>query len=98
MDNLSQTENLDVLLVLALAFENTLAESNPKTVAQIAQKSFAAMPFEDFSALHSRAAFLDKLPREQRELWREFCLEKSFVGENQSAWTKISILFISLMF
>ena len=76
MKRISQTENLDVLLTLALAFENMLVESNPKTVVQLAKTSFGALSPDKLSALQARAAFVDKLPNEQRNLWREICLEK----------------------
>lgn len=79
MSSISQTENLDVLLVLALAFESTLAEPSTMTVSELAEKSFGAMPPEKFSALQSRAKFLDELPAEKREFWREISLEKILV-------------------
>lgn len=80
MNSISQTEKLDVLLVLALAFENTYAESEkkqkPQTILELTEKSFGAMLPEELSVLKSRAEFIDKLPDNRRELWREICLEK----------------------
>jgi hypothetical protein len=76
MNKLIQKENLDILLVLALAFENISSEPNTKTMSQIVEDSFGAMSAEDFSALQSRAQFLDGYSKENRALWREICLEK----------------------
>lgn len=76
MNKVIQNENLDILLVLGLAFENMQPNPNPKTMSQIVEDSFDAMSADDFSALQLRAEFLDGYSIENRALWREICLEK----------------------
>lgn len=80
MKAISTNEKNDVLLVLALAFQNKFAESaaadESETIRQLAEKSFGALNGDEFANLRSRAALLDELPPEKRRLWQEILLEK----------------------
>lgn len=79
MKTISQAEKTDLLLALALAFEKKNAGTGESllTARELVEKSFGALPSEDFEALKSRAALVDDLPAENREEWRERRLEKA---------------------
>jgi hypothetical protein len=80
MKTISQAEKIDVLLVLALAFEKKFAETSvtvdAKTTLELVENSFGAMDGEDFEVLKSRAEFIDGLADENREHWQSVKLEK----------------------
>lgn len=78
MNNISENENLDILLVLASTFENTTAETTNKSLVQLMEKSFSSLTTEKQETIKKRAEFIDNLPPSNRELWREICLEKIF--------------------
>lgn len=81
MKTISQAEKNDLLLALALSFEERLAREEkrePVTSARaIAEKSFAALSEEDLNFLKTRASLLDDLTRENRKLWSEQRLERA---------------------
>ncbi len=81
MKTISQAEKTDLLLALAMAFEKKYAKTggreNVLTARELVEKSFGALPPDDFEALKSRAALVDDLPEENREAWRERRLEKA---------------------
>lgn len=76
MNTISDNENLDILLVLASTFENTIAGTTHKNLLQLTEISFSALPQEKLSTLKKRAELIDNLPLQNREIWREVCLEK----------------------
>lgn len=76
MNIIPENENLDILLILASTFENTLPESVNKSLIQLAEEKFSALPAEKQNAIKKRAGFIDKLPAENRDIWREICLGK----------------------
>ena len=77
---ISQAEKTDILLALAMAFENKIARAENretvKTARELAEESFGAINAEDFEFLRERAALLDDLTEENREAWHEIRLEK----------------------
>ncbi len=75
MKTISQAEKTDVLLVLALAFEKKIGETN-KTFLELAENSFSALNAADFEALKKRAEFLDKLPAANCDRWQSVWLDK----------------------
>jgi hypothetical protein len=80
MKTISQAEKTDILLALALAFEKNFARAGNgetvKTAHKLVEKSFGALSREDYELLQSRAASLDELTEENREIWRENRLDK----------------------
>lgn len=80
MKKLSSAEKVDILLVLALAFqqkfnENAPAENKRKTIGELAE-TLSAINEDDFRAIRKRAAFFDELPEENLKFWQEIQLDK----------------------
>ncbi|HEY0460695.1 MAG TPA: hypothetical protein VGC97_16275 [Pyrinomonadaceae bacterium] len=80
MKAISQAEKADILLALAMAFENNFAWTENRaaagTAGELVEKSFGALNAETLEALRARAGLVDDLSREARENWRETRLEK----------------------
>src|SRR5215213_3959203 len=80
MTTISQAEKTDILLALAMAFENNFAKTENretvKTARELAEESFGALNREDFESLQARAVLLDNLRAENRATWREIRHEK----------------------
>lgn len=80
METNSKDERLDILLVLALAFEKKLGAAVGRTaerkVQHVAEKVFAMLNGEDLKTLKSRAAFLDQFSDEKRTLWQGVWLDR----------------------
>lgn len=74
---ISQSERLDILLALALVFRRPEEDAaGQQSAAQLAEKSFSALSARDLEILKTRAAFLDRLPPANRQLWQSFWLDK----------------------
>ncbi|MDQ3798674.1 MAG: hypothetical protein M3384_04430 [Acidobacteriota bacterium] len=75
---ISQSERLDILLALALVFRRPEEEdaAGEQSAAQLAEKSFSALSAQDLEILKLRAALLDRLPAQNRQLWQSFWLDK----------------------
>lgn len=79
MRAISKAEKIDVLLALAIAFRKNNAASpgeQTRSLREIARETFGAMNRADLELLKSRAEFLDNLPEEDREIWRQAGFEK----------------------
>jgi len=68
------------MIALAFAFERSFANAEervPVTSArEIIENNFGAINSEDFERLKTQASFVDELPDEMRENWREMRLDK----------------------
>lgn len=83
IETISQNERLDVLLVLALAFERKngqpeepAAGDGARNAAAIVGESFTALSADELEALKTRAALFDNLTAENRQIWQTFWLDK----------------------
>ena len=80
IQSISQSERLDILLLLALVFERQLKKPSEiftgHGAEEIVEKSFAGLVSEDLEVLRSRAALFDRQPLENQELWQKLWLEK----------------------
>jgi len=74
--NISQSERLDVLLVLAMAFEQNLEKSSRQISAKVFSESFAALNREDSEILQTRAELFDSLLVEEQKIWQAVWLDK----------------------
>lgn len=74
--DVSQSERLDVLLILALAFKGNTGKPVEQNSVKLVNESFAALSREDLEILQSRAALFDNLPPEERKIWQAGWLDK----------------------
>lgn len=81
MKAISQAEKTDILLALALTFEQKSAQAENrqpvKSARALVEKFSGALAETDFESLKSRALALDDLTPENRQDWRERRLEKA---------------------
>lgn len=76
IQTVSQSERLDVLLVLALAFERNLEKAAEQSSVKLVNKSFAALSREDLEILQSRARLFDSLSVNEQKIWQAGWLDK----------------------
>lgn len=75
-EDISQSERLDVLLVLALAFERNREKSAERTTRRLVSDSFAALSREDLEILRLRADSFENLSAEEQKIWQAGWLDK----------------------
>lgn len=71
-----QSERLDVLLVLALAFNGQTGKPAEPTSLKLVNESFAALSREDFEILQARARLFDDSSIEEQKIWQAVRLDK----------------------
>jgi len=76
IQNISQSERLDILLILALAFEGDPGKPAEQTSVKLVNKSFAALSGEDLEILQSRAQLFDSLSVKEQKIWQASWLDK----------------------
>ncbi len=76
IQNISQSERLDILLILALTFKRNLGKSAEQTSVKLVNESFAALSAEDLEILQSRAALFDSLSVKEQKIWQAGWLDK----------------------
>ena len=76
IQNVSQSERLDILLILALAFERHSGKPAEQTSVKLVNESFAALSGEDLEILQSRAQLFDSLPVKEQKIWQASWLDK----------------------
>ncbi len=76
IQDVSQSERLDILLILALAFERNLGKPAEKTSVKLVNESFAALSGEDLEILQTRAQLFDSLPVKEQKIWQASWLDK----------------------
>ena len=76
IQNISQSERLDILLILALAFEVNPGKPAEQTSVKVVNKSFAALSEEDLEILQSRAQLFDSLSVKEQKIWQASWLDK----------------------
>lgn len=76
IQNISQSERLDVLLILALAFKGHSGKSADATSLKLVNESFAALSREDLEILRSRAELFDNLSTDEQKIWQAGWLDK----------------------
>lgn len=76
IQTVSQSERLDVLLVLALVFERNLKKTAGRNSVELVNKSFAALSREDLEILQSRARLFDDLQANEQKVWQAGWLDK----------------------
>jgi len=74
--NISQTERLDVLLALAMAFERNRENSSRQISAKVFSESFTALNRENLEILQTRAELFDSLSDEEQKIWQAGWLDK----------------------
>lgn len=74
--NISQTERLDVLLVLTMAFERNREKSAEQISVKLISESFASLSREDLESLQTRAKLFDSLSDEEQKIWQASRLDK----------------------
>lgn len=73
---ISQSERLDVLLVLAMTFERNRENSSAHNSAKLFSESLAALNREDLETLQTRAELFDSLLDEEQKIWQAGWLDK----------------------
>lgn len=76
IQNISQSERLDILLILALAFERHPGKPAEQTSVKLVNESFAALSGEDLETLQLRAQLFDSLPVKEQKIWQASWLDK----------------------
>jgi hypothetical protein len=76
IQDVSQSERLDILLILALAFERNLGKPVEQTSVKLVNESFAALSGEDLEILQTRAQLFDSLPVKEQKIWQAGWLDK----------------------
>lgn len=76
IQDVSQSERLDILLILALAFERNSGKPAEQTSVKLVNESFAALSGEDLEILQSRAQLFDSLPVKEQKIWQSSWLDK----------------------
>lgn len=77
---ISQIEKADLIIALAVAFERSFANAENRTplpsAREIVENNLGALNPDDFETIKKRALYVDELPDEIRENWREMRLDK----------------------
>lgn len=77
IQSISQSERLNVLLILALAFKGHMGKSAAEvTSLKLVNESFAALSREDLEILESRAGLFDNLSADEQKIWQAGWLDK----------------------
>lgn len=80
IESISKTEKADILLALALAYENkpggTENRKNAETARRLTENLFMGFSREDLKNLGERADYFDRLSPENQKLWQKLRLDK----------------------
>lgn len=76
IESISKIEKTDILLALALAFEEKSNGGSAKNAFALTEKFFSAISAEDAEMIKARAGYFDRLPAEKQKIWQKIRLDK----------------------
>lgn len=76
IESISKTEKSDILLALALAFEEKENGAAAIKTVSLFEKYFSALTPEDAKLIKARAEYFERLSPEKKEIWQKLRLDK----------------------